>query len=154
MTQQLFGQYGVNSQLASGTVSAPAIPDGNEQTKPSDKKAFNPLSFLKSDEPEIEINLGIRQAYEPDKSLFIIIILWMFLGGFGAHRYYLGHKKLGRLFSMSGAIVAYLSVTALITSSTGGSLGGGISTIVVWVGFFIWTIVDGIYVIIRKITSG
>ena len=67
-------------------------------------------------------------AQRSERSLLIAYLLWFFLGGFGVHRFYLGHTKSGLWMLGLCIISAVLSVIAV------GALG--------FIALSIWWVVD------------
>ena len=72
-----------------------------------------------------------------DKSKTVTMLLWLFLGGFSAHRFYLGNwaYALGFIFVYFFGIVTYV---------TGNHLG-----LFVIFGAVVWFVADGVYLLTR-----
>lgn len=110
---------------------------------------------------DFDINLGFMQPYGQDKSVIIVILLWLVLGWAGGHRFYLGNTKLG--FAMLAASVAGI-ITFLFTLTGARSVlravetGADVQTSWVWllaatIVVMLWCFIDGIYVICRMLSA-
>ena len=62
------------------------------------------------------------------KSMLVAYLLWFFLGGFGAHRFYMGRTRSG--FGMLGLCVGSLVLTMVVVGFIG------------LAALFVWAIVD------------
>ncbi len=94
------------------------------------------------------------------KSLGTLVVLWAFLGGFGMHRFYLGHFAHGTAMIVM-LVVAWLtfgsSALGLAAASAGApSIGSAIGLLIggsIWIVYAIWIFIDVLYVIVRKVSS-
>ena len=155
----LFGQNGLNAQAV-----APSSGDFVKQPKPAGeacapvaakKSRFRLPGAVEDDMPDIRL----KQAYGEDSSFFVIIMLWLFLGGIGAHRYYMGHKLLGTaivVLGMAGGMLLFSSIATILDSyhKTGQlAYGGLVSYAILSIIHIAWVLFDGIYILIRKLIS-
>ncbi|HHI81583.1 MAG TPA: TM2 domain-containing protein [Rhizobiales bacterium] len=102
----------------------------------------------------------MKQPYAQDKSMLVMLMLWLFLGGLGVHRFYLGHKILGIAILVIGTAGAFLffssAVTIFQTYQVTGKLvfSSMISYALLTIIHFVWVMFDGVYIVIRKLVSG
>ena len=82
-------------------------------------------------------------GYAP-KSKLIAVLLAFFLGGFGVHRFYLGHNSTGTTMLVLW-IVAFLLLFTII---------GAILSAVIWIALGIWSIVDIIMILTGSLRDG
>ena len=83
---------------------------------------------------------------ESDKRILPAFILWFFLGGFGAHRFYIGRP-------VSGFILPILTIIGLIGTFSGAevlALIGGLCLLVTGV----WLVIDLICIVVGSMTDG
>lgn len=75
--------------------------------------------------------VAAQMAYDNEKKNPVIAwVLWFFLGGFGGHRFYLGHTGMGIALLATNLVIAGLSVITL----------GLLSFL--YIGMFIWIIIE------------
>ena len=155
-----FGQRGV---AASGAFIRP-VPVSPAYEEPTSYEERTGLlsSFLKSSDDHLDVDFGIREDYAPGKTLWIAVPLWFFLGGMAAHRFYLGHWKYALSMNLAWVVATVMLVVSLTTAGatfpqTGGdiqalkALAPGMAFLVV---LCLWAFFDGVYVIVRMLTSG
>lgn len=73
-----------------------------------------------SDRPQTAVNVNVHEALpRPPKSLAAAVLLWLFLGGLGAHRFYLRRRHAITILVLSviGAVTALAGVGLLILSA-------------------------------------
>ncbi len=71
---------------------------------------------------------GPAPVTSSEKSPLVAFLLWFFLGGFGAHRFYFG--KTGSAFGMIGLCIASVVLTAVVIGLVG------------FLALFVWWIID------------
>ena len=72
-----------------------------------------------------------------NQKLLITLLFWFFLGGFGAHRFYLGWKK-------SACGILALTILGMLTAVIGIGL-------IFYLAVFIWWIVDLVFILQKKL---
>jgi len=151
-----FGKRGARQTPAASPAFAVATPvAAGVDDKPGMKRGL----FGDASGDEFDINLGFMQPYGEGKSVIVLILLWLFLGGAGAHRFYLGHNTIGTAMSLASVFCILSLVVTVI---------GGISNVVKadagaqpmwgwWFGVFtilgLWYLIDGVYVICRMLSA-
>ena len=151
-----FGKRGAGQSRAAQPAFAVAAPVASEvDYEPGRKHGL----FAGERGDDFDINLGFMLPYGEGKSVIVLILMWFFLGGAGAHRFYLGHNMIGS---------AMLLVNAIFTISAAGAILVGISSIFKtsavmqpvwgwWLGAIVmlslWVLIDGIYVICRTLSA-
>ncbi|WP_108883148.1 NINE protein [Anderseniella sp. Alg231-50] len=145
------------------------------QQPPAVQPAFAaaaPVTVAEDDEPDMkrglfsgehnddfDIDLGFLQPYGEGKSVIVLILMWMFLGGAGAHRFYLGHNTLGAAMLLVNVVCALSLVVTVILgiSSVMKADAGAAPMWGWWFGVFailgLWYLIDGIYVICRTLSA-
>ncbi len=89
---------------------------------------------------------------EEGKSQLVALLLAFFLGMWGVHNFYLGHKKKGmtQLLLSLGALVLY--VVGIITAAIGiGAILMLLSSLV-WLAVWVWSIIDFVNILTGKLT--
>ena len=133
-----------------------AITEQGEAGKPAGKSWFKLPGASDDEMPDIRM----KQPYAQDKSMLVMLMLWLFLGGLGVHRFYLGHKILGIAILVIGTAGAFLffssAVTIFQTYQVTGKLvfSSMISYALLTIIHFVWVMFDGVYIVIRKLVSG
>ena len=79
------------------------------------------------------------EAPASDRSMIVMILLWLFLGGIGMHRFYAGKpgSAVGQMMLTVGAILVF--IIAVVAAGSGGSV------VVGWLALAtngVWLIVD------------
>ena len=75
-----------------------------------------------SDRPQPAVNLNFPEALpRPPKSLAVAVLLWLFLGGLGAHRFYLRRRRAVTILILSviGAVTALAGVGLFLLGVVG-----------------------------------
>lgn len=156
-SQVMFGKTGVNSQVAPAPQFLPqpntvAVTDAYDDAEIPEHNGEN-LN-------EMNFSLGNKSDYIPqDKSVIFAVLLWFFLGGAGAHRFYLGHKFVGFTFVIAGVIVLAslfgAGVTATVDSlaSRDVNMASLISTFGFMAAYFVWSFLDIFYIGIRYLIN-
>ncbi len=151
-----FGKRGTQQALVAQPRFAVASPVAAEMVDEPDMKRG---LFGGDTGDDFDINLGFMQPYGDGKSMVVLILLWLFLGGAGAHRYYLGHNTLGTSMLLANVFCTLSAVIALITGVLSGSKSdvGSQPMWSWWFGVFamlgLWYLIDGIYVICRTLSA-
>ena len=151
-----FGKRGTRQPLAAQPAFAAASPVADElENEPDVKRGL----FGGDRSDDFDINLGFMQPYGEGKSVIVLILLWLFLGGAGAHRFYLGHNTMGTTIVLASVFCILSLVITVVT---------GISKVVkadsgaqpMWGWWFtvfailgLWYLIDGIYVICRTLSA-
>jgi hypothetical protein len=154
-----FGQRGV---AASAAFNRPVPVSAYEEPSADGERNGLLGSFLKSSDDHLDVDFGTREDYAPGKTLWIAVPLWFFLGGMAAHRFYLGHWKYALSMNLAWVIAIVMLAVSLTTgevafSQTGGeiqaikALAPGMAILIV---LCVWAFFDGVYVIVRMLTSG
>ena len=149
-----FGKRGAQQTLApQPAFAAPVAAEVDDE--PSMKRGL----FGGEHVDDFDINLGFMQPYGEGKSVIVLVLLWFFLGGAGAHRYYLGHNTIGTTMLLAGVFcILSLVVTAIIGISNVVKADAGAQPMWGWwFGVFVilglWYLIDGIYVICRMLSA-
>lgn len=154
-----FGQRGVAAPMS---FSQP-VPAGNHISQGDGEERGGLLSgFLTPSEDHLDIDFGAREEYAPGKTLWIVVPLWFFFGGWALHRFYLGHWKyaLVILFAafMAGFAISMGMASAGAVYAQSKDVAAALKAFGSWlpmlVVFCLWVFLDGVYVIIRMLTSG
>lgn len=61
----------------------------------------------------IHCGCATQNSSDINKNMVVVILLWFFLGGFGAHRFYLGHALSGTLMLLC-LLFCWLIIPGLI----------------------------------------
>lgn len=151
-----FGKRGAQQTLAAQPAFAVAGPVASEvDYEPGMKRGL----FDGKHGDDFDINLGFMQPYGEGKSVIVLILMWFFLGGAGAHRFYLGHNMIGSAMLLVNAIFTISAVVAILrgvasifkTTAVVQSVWGW------WLGAIVilslWVLIDGIYVICRMLSA-
>jgi TM2 domain len=85
-----------------------------------------------------------------DKKAVVAGVLQLFFGIFGVGRFYIGSKAIGGC--QLGMTILGIVLAALDTSSEGSTLAGLGGFL--WIGVFIWAIIDAIRMFTRSVTDG
>lgn len=161
-TQVMFGNKG-----ASANAQVPQAPQAVVRRVPTQPLAKNAgpdtpdsVRYAGMDNlNEVDFGRTFSTPYAPDKSMFVVFVLWLVLFGSGGHRFYLGNRWTGIAMAGLGTFNGFLwltgGVTAYLSYKAGnGMLSGGlISAVVVMVIHFIWLFFDLFYILVRKFTS-
>ena len=152
LRQATFGQRGI-----AAPAMAAAVP---VQGEPAPKSKLGQPGFLYkllglTGEDDFDIRL--REEYAKGKTLWFIIPLWLLFGGTGAHRFYLGHVKMGMAILGANMIIGFLMFSSIMqvvaAAVRGEQVGlhsfGGMAFIMVFM--MLWVTADGIYIIVRKL---
>ncbi len=156
-TQVMFGKTGVNSRV----VPAPQFLQEPNVATVADTCDDDEIPVHNGENlNEMNFSLGNKADYiAQDKSIIFAVLLWFFLGGAGAHRFYLGHKFVGFAFVISGVIVLAslfgAGVTATVDSfaSRDINMAGLLSTFGFMIAYFIWGFLDIFYIGIRYLIN-
>lgn len=140
-------------------VAAPAFPAVDDEPAVDNEPAVEHGLFAGEHDDDFDINLGFMQPYGEGKSVVVLVLLWMFLGGTGAHRFYLGHNTLGAAMLLIN-VFCFLSllVTLILGITSGTKADAGTAPMWGWwFGVFailgLWYLIDGIYVICRTLSA-
>lgn len=155
-----FGKRGAPQTLAAQPAFAAAAPAVVPAAAAADDEpGRKPGLFGGQHEDEFDINLGFMQPYAEGKSIVVLILMWLFLGGAGAHRFYLGHNTLGAAILLANVFCILSFIMASImgfASALKGNAGDG-PMWGWWLGVFailgLWYLIDGIYVICRTLSG-
>jgi len=96
-------------------------------------------------------------ASTSDKKILIALLLWFFLGTLGGHRFYSGRIKsaLVQLIMPWIGLIFLLAVAGFSYADNFSGMGiSGILVAIFYVGFFIWLLVDLIYLLMGKFRDG
>jgi TM2 domain-containing membrane protein YozV len=151
-----FGKRGAGQSRAAQPAFAVAGPVASDvDNEPGRKRGF----FAGKHDDDFDINLGFMLPYGEGKSVIVLILMWFFLGGAGAHRFYLGHNMIGSAILLVNTIFAVSAAGAILS----GVAGIFRNTAVVqpvwgwWLGVMLilslWVLIDGIYVICRTLSA-
>ena len=100
-----------------------------------------------------EFDLHLRDDYAPGKSIWVAMALWLLAGGVGAHRFYLGHTRIGLAFVIAATVMFVMLLGSVATAIRFGNFtflvqlfsGPGAALMVLMLVQFL----DGIYVLAR-----
>lgn len=162
--QGTFGQRGMNA--AGNAASAPtaelqAVADEPEEREPGLLASLFGIGSSEDDEFDVRLS----EEYAPGKTLWLIVPLWLILGSFGAHRFYIGHIKMGlAIIGLNIALSVMVFSTAFDTvlpviqgqghdeAALAAALATAVSSARIPASLFgLWIMGDGIYVIVRKL---
>ena len=156
-TQIMFGQGSVKSQVpalgAQHRVPVQQIPV--EQIIDQDDNPYEGQDNLN----EIDFGRTFAARYAEDTSMIMVFVLWLFFGGMGMHRFYMGHKWVGASIAGLGTFNGILFFTAGLHtimsyfSGQGVATSGLLSAIIVMGVHFTWVLFDLPYIFVRKLTS-
>ncbi len=161
----LFGKTGVNSVVAPRPSFTPAPqPVENPTTDQYSENAHSNTpampEFNGNDLNELNLSLGSKSEYiAQDKSMIVALLFWLFIGGVGAHRFYLGHKYIGTAFVVTG-IIAWGSlfgsgIIALADNFSKQDIN--MASLIATFGFVLahmaWMFIDMPYIAIRKLIN-
>lgn len=151
-----FGKRGPEPTLVAQPAYAVAGPVADDA---DDERRTKPGLFGGQQGDDFDINLGFLQPYGDGKSVIVLILMWLLLGGAGAHRFYLGHNTLGAamllvnviftvclVVTLFSGIVDHFKATDTVQPMWGWWLGAGII-------LGLWILIDGIYVICRTLSA-
>ncbi len=151
-----FGKRGGQQPLAAQPAFAVAAPVSSVvDDQPGIKRGL----FDSEHGDDFDINLSFMQPYGEGKSVIVLIVLWVFLGGAGAHRFYLGHNTLGTAMLLANVFcILSLVMTAILGVSNAVKADAGAAPMWAWwVGVLmilgLWYLIDGIYVICRMLSA-
>lgn len=161
----------MNSQVMFGKAAVapakPAMKSGfKRHAAPVEEKPRQPHPLMQAGSGgsvdnlnELDFGRTFASAYAEGYSMIVVFVLWLFFGGMGGHRWYLGNRWVAGAMAglgtfngflwLTGGITAYMSYAA----GTGVMSGGLISAIVVMVVHFTWMFFDFFYILVRKFTS-
>lgn len=157
-THVMFGKTGLKSRAATSPVQhRKPLAQANESQK-TKTPATKPCEG-RDNLNEIDFGCTFSAPYAEDSSMVMIFVLWLFFGGIGMHRFYMGHKWVGTMIAALGtfngmmfftaglhAIIAYFQGNGVTTS-------GLISALIVMAVHFTWVFFDLFYILVRKFTS-
>ena len=152
-TQVLFGKSGGNAQRA--PVMAPVVDDQVPRKAVKTSAPYKGLDNLN----EVDFGRTFASRYAEDSSMLVVFVLWLFFGGAGGHRFYMGNKWIAMAMAGLGTFNAILWITGGFTAylsykaGNGVASGGLISALVVMAIHFIWVFFDFFYILVRKFTS-
>lgn len=151
-----FGKRGAQQTLATQPAFAFAAPvAGVVDDEPDMKRGL----FDGANGDDFDVNLGFMQPYGDGKSVIVVIVMWIFLGSAGAHRFYLGHNTIGAAMLLANAlfIICFL---VTIFSGIASTVKAGAAVQPMWGWWFgaiivlaLWILIDGIYVICRTLSA-
>jgi len=153
-----FGKRGVQDAPISRPAFATMVPATPDADIGEEAGVFGSLlGGRRSD--DFDINLSYMQPYGEGKSVIVLVLMWLFLGGAGAHRFYLGHNMFGLAILLINALFAVSATVAILS----GVVSIFKTTVAVqpmwgwWFGVFLtlslWILIDGIYVICRTLSA-
>ena len=158
--QGTFGQRGVTA--AANAASAPpaelqAVADEPEEREPGLLASLFGIGSGENDEFDVRLS----EEYAQGKTLWLIVPLWLFLGSIGAHRFYLGHIKMGVAIiglNIALSVMVFSTAFAAVLPVIQGqgydeaTLAAALtSAMIPAILFGLWILGDGIYVIVRKL---
>ncbi len=151
-----FGKRGVQPTFAPRAVAAGAAPvAGQVNDEPVLKRGL----FSGEDSDDFDINLGFLQPYGEGKSVIVLILMWLLLGGAGAHRFYLGHSTIGAVILLANALFAICLAVTVFTGIVGiFKADNAVQPMWLWwlgagITLALWILIDGVYVICRTLSA-
>ena len=151
-----FGQRGVSTAASVETMSMAEPDDYAGEPDERQPGLLASLFGIGSGEDD-EFDIRLSEEYAPGKTLWLIIPLWLFFGGFGAHRWYVGHFKIGFAILAVNLFMTFMVFSAVFSTIMSIYFGQSYDVAALESAFIpaivlgLWILGDGIYVIVRKL---
>ncbi len=152
-----FGKRGIRDT----SIPRPAFAAATPAAEPGDEPGLRGGFFQRDSGDDFDIDFSSLQPYGHDKSVIMVVLLWLFCGMLGGHRFYLGHWLIGLALLAMGVtgvvlIRLYINDMLQVLQSKGAvepSLSLWYTLLAVGAVQAIWWLVDGIYVICRTLSA-
>jgi len=144
-----------------GSMSRPAFAAAATAADMDKEPGLLSRLFRGRDSDDFDVDLSHMQPYAHDKSIIMLVAIWILFGTMGGHRFYLGHWMLGLAMLALGTTGVFLimmysnHMVEFIRSN-----GTADPSPTLWYILFVvgivqttWWLVDGIYVICRKLSA-